>query len=76
VSGLSSYSGGCRGLLADTSPPPIASRAICSLRAPKADGEKKKKNKKRVETYSSYIYKVLKQVRVVLLFLLLRVGRP
>ena len=25
-------------------------------------GEKKKKNKKRVETYSSYIYKVLKQV--------------
>ncbi|CDZ96553.1 histone h2b [Phaffia rhodozyma] len=31
-------------------------------KAPKAEGAKSKKNKKRVETYSSYIYKVLKQV--------------
>jgi len=30
--------------------------------APPADGEKKKRRKARKETYSSYIYKVLKQV--------------
>jgi len=30
--------------------------------APPADGEKKKRKKSRKETYSSYIYKVLKQV--------------
>jgi len=30
--------------------------------APAADGEKKKRKKSRKETYSSYIYKVLKQV--------------
>ncbi|KAF7325840.1 Histone H2B [Mycena kentingensis (nom. inval.)] len=30
--------------------------------APAADGEKKKRKKARKETYSSYIYKVLKQV--------------
>ncbi|KAF7311674.1 Histone H2B [Mycena kentingensis (nom. inval.)] len=30
--------------------------------APAADGEKKKRKKTRKETYSSYIYKVLKQV--------------
>jgi len=29
---------------------------------PKAEGDKKKRNKARKETYSSYIYKVLKQV--------------
>ena len=33
-----------------------------TAKAPKAEGDKKKKNKKRTETYSSYIYKVLKQV--------------
>ncbi|CED83148.1 histone h2b [Phaffia rhodozyma] len=31
-------------------------------KAPKTEGDKKKKSKKRIETYSSYIYKVLKQV--------------
>jgi histone H2B len=31
-------------------------------KAPAADGDKKKKRKVRKETYSSYIYKVLKQV--------------
>ncbi|GAA5996933.1 hypothetical protein JCM5350_003654 [Sporobolomyces pararoseus] len=31
-------------------------------KAPAADGEKKKKKRVRKETYSSYIYKVLKQV--------------
>ncbi|CAD6578849.1 MAG: histone H2B [Cyphobasidiales sp. Tagirdzhanova-0007] len=30
--------------------------------APAADGDKKKRKKKRQETYSTYIYKVLKQV--------------
>ena len=31
-------------------------------KTPKAPGDKKKKHKKRIESYSSYIYKVLKQV--------------
>jgi histone H2B len=33
-----------------------------SAKAPKKAGEGKKRTKKRVESYSSYIYKVLKQV--------------
>ncbi|KAL7448343.1 hypothetical protein ACHAXS_000146, partial [Conticribra weissflogii] len=31
-------------------------------KAAKAPGDKKKRSKKRVESYSTYIYKVLKQV--------------
>ncbi|KAJ7282742.1 histone-fold-containing protein [Mycena rebaudengoi] len=51
---------------------PVASKAPASkaakktatkkAAAPAADGEKKKRRKTRKETYSSYIYKVLKQV--------------
>lgn len=33
-----------------------------TAKAPKPEGDKKKSNKSRKETYSSYIYKVLKQV--------------
>ena len=33
-----------------------------SAKAPKKAGDKKKRNKKRVESYATYIYRVLKQV--------------
>jgi len=39
-----------------------AAKKTSKKTAPAADGEKKKKRKVRKETYSSYIYKVLKQV--------------
>ncbi|KAF8550292.1 histone-fold-containing protein [Imleria badia] len=39
-----------------------AAKKTASKSQPPADGEKKKRRKVRKETYSSYIYKVLKQV--------------
>ncbi|KAH7921741.1 histone-fold-containing protein [Leucogyrophana mollusca] len=39
-----------------------AAKKTASKSQPAADGEKKKRRKVRKETYSSYIYKVLKQV--------------
>ncbi|TDL22734.1 histone-fold-containing protein [Rickenella mellea] len=39
-----------------------AAKKTAKKSAPAADGEKKKRKKVRKETYSSYIYKVLKQV--------------
>jgi histone H2B len=41
---------------------PESKAAKKTSKTPAADGEKKKKKKTRKETYSSYIYKVLKQV--------------
>ncbi|KAF8478318.1 histone-fold-containing protein, partial [Gautieria morchelliformis] len=41
---------------------PSAAKKTSKKTAPAADGEKKKRKKTRKETYSSYIYKVLKQV--------------
>ncbi|KAF8524310.1 histone-fold-containing protein [Hysterangium stoloniferum] len=41
---------------------PAAAKKTSKKTAPAADGEKKKRKKTRKETYSSYIYKVLKQV--------------
>ncbi|KIJ36924.1 hypothetical protein M422DRAFT_781981 [Sphaerobolus stellatus SS14] len=41
---------------------PAAAKKTSKKTAPAADGEKKKRKKVRKETYSSYIYKVLKQV--------------
>ncbi|KAF8320294.1 histone-fold-containing protein [Clavulina sp. PMI_390] len=38
------------------------SSSVAKKAAPAADGDKKKRKKVRKETYSSYIYKVLKQV--------------
>ncbi|KZV90234.1 histone-fold-containing protein [Exidia glandulosa HHB12029] len=42
--------------------PKAAKKTASKKTAPAADGEKKKRKKSRKETYSSYIYKVLKQV--------------
>ncbi|TFL04611.1 histone-fold-containing protein [Pterulicium gracile] len=42
--------------------PESSKAAKKTSKTPAADGEKKKKKKARKETYSSYIYKVLKQV--------------
>ncbi|MCJ1314284.1 histone H2B [Agyrium rufum] len=41
---------------------PATEKKEAGKKAPAASGDKKKKNKTRKETYSSYIYKVLKQV--------------
>ena len=43
-------------------PPAKKTPAKKSEKKPKKSGDKKKKSKKRTESYSSYIYKVLKQV--------------
>ena len=42
--------------------PKTPSKKAPSKAAKKASGDKKKRSKKRVESYSTYIYKVLKQV--------------
>ncbi|KAF8522244.1 histone-fold-containing protein [Hysterangium stoloniferum] len=47
---------------ATASKAPAAAKKTSKKTAPAADGEKKKRKKTRKETYSSYIYKVLKQV--------------
>ncbi|KAF8509267.1 histone-fold-containing protein [Gautieria morchelliformis] len=47
---------------ATASKAPAAAKKTSKKTAPAADGEKKKRKKARKETYSSYIYKVLKQV--------------
>ena len=43
-------------------PPAKKTPAKKSEKKPKKSGDKKKRSKKRTESYSSYIYKVLKQV--------------
>jgi histone H2B len=44
---------------------PVVKKAEKKIKADtKGEGKKKKKSKKSVETYKIYIYKVLKQVRV------------
>ena len=45
-----------------TMPPAKKTPAKKSEKKPKKSGDKKKRTKKRTESYSSYIYKVLKQV--------------
>lgn len=42
---------------------PVAKKAAVAKKVPAADGTKKKKKSKSVETYKIYLYKVLKQVR-------------